>query len=59
MYADDDKNKVESLQEIIVKENSKSTYNIDFISKIIRSIVNQSSSNLVTLEHSSNKPLRL
>ena len=59
MYADDDKNKVESLQEIIVKENSKSTYNIDFISKIIRSIANHSSSNLVTLKHSSNKPLKL
>jgi proliferating cell nuclear antigen len=55
----DDKNKVESLQEITVRENSKSTYNIDFISKIIRAIGNQSSSNLVTIEYSSNKPLRL
>ena len=55
----DDKNKVESLQEITAKENSKSTYNIDFISKIIRAIGNQSSSNLVTIEYSSNKPLRL
>jgi hypothetical protein len=59
MYADDDKNKVESLHEITVKENSKSTYSINFISKIIRSIASHSSSNLVTLEHSSNKPLKL
>src|SRR5215208_7258624 len=58
MDADDDKSKVELLEEITVKENSKSTYNIDFISKIIRAIGNQSS-NLVTMEYSSNKPLRL
>jgi proliferating cell nuclear antigen len=60
MDADDDNNKskVELLEEITVKENSKSTYNIDFISKIIRAIGNQSS-NLVTMEYSSNKPLRL
>jgi len=55
---DDNKNKVELLDEITVKENSKSTYNIDFISKIIRAIGHQSS-NLVTIEYSSNKPLRL
>jgi proliferating cell nuclear antigen len=58
MDADDDKSKVELLEEITVKENSKSTYNIDFISKIIRAIGHQSS-NLVTIEYSSNKPLRL
>jgi len=60
MDADDgnNKSKVELLEEITVKENSKSTYNIDFISKIIRAIGNQSS-NLVTMEYSSNKPLRL
>ena len=58
MYADDDKNKVESLQEITVKENSKSTYSIDFISKIITSIANHSSSNLVILEHFSKCPFR-
>ena len=60
MDADDGNNKckVELLEEITVKENSKSTYNIDFISKIIRAIGNQSS-NLVTMEYSSNKPLRL
>jgi proliferating cell nuclear antigen len=58
MDADDDKSKVELLEEITVKENSKSTYNIDFISKIIRAIGHQSS-NLVTMEYSSNKPLRL
>ena len=46
------------LEEITVKENSKSTYNIDFISKIIRAIGHQSS-NLVTIEYSSSKPLRL
>src|SRR5215212_3862408 len=45
MDADDgnNKSKVELLEEITVKENSKSTYNIDFISKIIRAIGNQSS----------------
>jgi proliferating cell nuclear antigen len=60
MDADDgnNKSKVELLEEITVKENSKSTYNIDFISKIIRAIGNQSS-NLVTMEYSSNKPLKL
>jgi proliferating cell nuclear antigen len=58
MDANDDKSKVELLEEITVKENSKSTYNIDFISKIIRAIGHQSS-NLVTIEYSSNKPLRL
>ena len=58
MDAADDKSKVELLEEITVKENSKSTYNIDFISKIIRAIGHQSS-NLVTMEYSSNKPLRL
>ncbi|HEX7209216.1 MAG TPA: proliferating cell nuclear antigen (pcna) [Nitrososphaeraceae archaeon] len=60
MEVDDDNNKskVELLEEITVKENSKSTYNIDFISKIIRAIGHQSS-NLVTMEYSSNKPLRL
>jgi proliferating cell nuclear antigen len=56
--ANDDKNKVEFLEEITVKETSKSTYNIDFISKIIRAIGHQSS-DLVTIEYSSNKPLRL
>ena len=55
---DHNKSKVELLEEITVKENSKSTYNIDFISKIIRAIGHQSS-NLVTMEYSSNKPLRL
>ena len=61
MDVDDDNNnksKVELLEEITVKENRKSTYNIDFISKIIRAIGHQSS-NLVTMEYSSNKPLRL
>jgi hypothetical protein len=62
MDVDDDdnnnKSKVELLEKITVKENSKSTYNIDFISKIIRAIGHQSS-NLVTMEYSSNKPLRL
>ena len=58
MDANDDKSNVESLQEINVKENSKSAYNIDFISKIIRAIGHQLS-NLVTIEYSSNKPLRL
>jgi proliferating cell nuclear antigen len=55
---DDNKSKAEFLEEITVKETSKSTYNIDFISKIIRAIGHQSFS-LVTIEYSSNKPLRL
>ena len=55
---DENKSKAEFLEEIAVKETSKSTYNIDFISKIIRAIGHQSS-NLVTIEYSSNKPLRL
>jgi proliferating cell nuclear antigen len=58
MDADDYKSKVDSLQAITVNENSKSTYNIDFISRIIRAIGHQSS-DLVTIEYSSNKPLRL
>ena len=56
--ANDDKSNVESIEEITVKEDSKSVYNIDFISKIIRAIGHQLS-NLVTIEYSSNKPLRL
>ena len=58
MDANDDKSNIESIEEITVKENSKSVYNIDFISKIIRAIGHQLS-NLVTIEYSSNKPLRL
>jgi proliferating cell nuclear antigen len=46
-----------NVQEIDVKENSKSSYMLDYISKIVRSIGSQS--NLVTIEHSSKKPLRL
>jgi proliferating cell nuclear antigen len=58
MDANDDKSKIELLEEITVKETSKSTYNIDFISKIIR-VIDHQSSNLVTIEYPSNKPLRL
>ena len=58
-HSNDDKIKVEDLQEIIaVKESSKYAYNFDFISKIIRAIGNQSY-NLITIEYSSNIPLRL
>jgi proliferating cell nuclear antigen len=53
----DDKSKIENLQEINVKENSKSTYTIDYISKIIRAIGFQS--DLVTIEYSSKKPLKM
>jgi proliferating cell nuclear antigen len=58
MDANDDKSNIESIEEITVKENSKSVYSIDYISKIIRAIGHQLS-NLVTIEYSSNKPLRL
>ena len=59
MYKNPDKSKDESIEEIEVRQNSKSTYNIDFISKIIRAIGHELSSNLVTIEYSSNKPVRL
>jgi proliferating cell nuclear antigen len=45
------------LQDMTVKENSKCSYNMDYISKIVK-ILN-SSSDTITLEYSSKKPLRL
>jgi proliferating cell nuclear antigen len=54
-------NNSENIHEIDVKENSKSSYMLDYISKIMRSVSSSSSqSNLVTIiEHSTKKPLRL
>ena len=55
----DDKSRTEEnkLQEVTVKENSKSTYNMDYISKILKII--SSASDILTLEYSSKKPIRL
>jgi proliferating cell nuclear antigen len=55
-------NNNENIHEIDVKENSKSSYMLDYVSKIVRSVSSSSSSqsNLVTIiEHSTKKPLRL
>jgi hypothetical protein len=38
MHTADGKNIVKSLHDITIKESSKSTYNIDFISKIAKAI---------------------
>jgi proliferating cell nuclear antigen len=46
------------LKQITVKENSKSSYNTDYISKIVKAISSISDDNM-TLEFSSKKPLRL
>jgi proliferating cell nuclear antigen len=57
---DEKKNNTENLlQEVAVKENSKSSYNMEFISKIVRALGCASSSDTITLEYSSKKPLRL
>ncbi|MBV9667988.1 MAG: proliferating cell nuclear antigen (pcna) [Nitrososphaeraceae archaeon] len=46
-----------TVQEVIVKENCKSAYNMDYISKIVRALA--PSCDTITLEYSSKKPLRL
>jgi proliferating cell nuclear antigen len=46
------------LKQFTVKGNNKSSYNIDYISKIVKAISSISADN-VTLEFSSKKPLRL
>jgi proliferating cell nuclear antigen len=46
------------LKQLTVKEYSKSSYNIDYISKIVKGISSISDNNM-TLEFSSKKPLRL
>jgi proliferating cell nuclear antigen len=54
----DEKNNTENLlQEVAVKENSNSSYNIDYISKIVRAL--GCASDTIILEYSSKKPLRL
>jgi proliferating cell nuclear antigen len=53
----DEKSNIENLQEIKVKEISRSTYTVEYISKIVRAIGSQSS--IVTMEYSSKKPLRM
>jgi proliferating cell nuclear antigen len=60
---DNDNNKNDNLaanllKQLTVKENSKSSYNIDYISKIVKAISSISDDNM-TLEFSSKKPLRL
>jgi proliferating cell nuclear antigen len=56
---DDDKNNTENpvLQELAVKEDSKCTYNIDYISKIVKALGPVSGA--ITIEYSSKKPLKL
>ncbi len=46
------------LKQITVKENSRSSYNTDYISKIVKAISSISDDNM-TMEFSSKKPLRL
>jgi proliferating cell nuclear antigen len=58
---DSDRKEIEdplyTVQEVIVKENSKSAYNMDYISKIVKALAPSCST--ITLEYSSKKPLRL
>jgi proliferating cell nuclear antigen len=58
---DSDRREIEdplhTVQEVIVKENSKSAYNMDYISKIVKALA--PSCDTITLEYSSKKPLRL
>lgn len=58
---DSDRKEIEdplyTVQEVIVKENSKSAYNMDYISKIVKALA--PSCDTITLEYSSKKPLRL
>jgi proliferating cell nuclear antigen len=58
---DSDRKEIEDplyiVQEVIVKENSKSAYNMDYISKIVKALA--PSCDTITLEYSSKKPLRL
>ena len=58
MVTIDEKNNTENLlQEVAIKENSKSSYNMDYISKIVKAL--GCASDTITLEYSSKKPLRL
>ncbi len=56
-YGDDKNNAENPLQELAVKEDSKSTYNIDYISKIVKAL--GPASDTITIEYSSKKPLKL
>jgi len=53
----DGKSKIETIQDITVKENSKSGYNMDYVSKIVK-ILSPVCKNVV-IEYSSKKPLKL
>jgi proliferating cell nuclear antigen len=53
----DGKSKIETIQDITVKENSKSAYNMDYVSKIVK-ILSPVCNNVV-IEYSSKKPLKL
>ncbi|HEY9491710.1 MAG TPA: hypothetical protein VIP56_06965, partial [Nitrososphaeraceae archaeon] len=56
---EEEKNNNENLlQEVAVKENSISSYNMEFISKMVRAL-SCASSDTIILEYSSKKPLRL
>jgi proliferating cell nuclear antigen len=54
---DGKKSNIETIQDITVKENSKSAYNMDYISKIVKTL--SSVCNNVIIEYSSKKPLKL
>ncbi|MGH9993008.1 MAG: proliferating cell nuclear antigen (pcna), partial [Nitrososphaera sp.] len=47
----------EGLEELMVKEESKATYSLDYLSKITKAVVPMGGS--VTAEYSSKMPLRL
>jgi proliferating cell nuclear antigen len=53
----DEKSGIENLNEISVGAPSKASYSAEFISKIVKAI--GASSQLVTMEYSSNKPLKM
>jgi hypothetical protein len=51
------KTKVDNVHELIKRKDSSCTYEIDYLSKILKAIGDMS--NRVTIEYSSNKPIRL
>jgi proliferating cell nuclear antigen len=54
---DKEENPLLAVQQITVKENSKSSYSLDYILKIVKALTPVC--NTITLEYSSKKPLRL
>ena len=53
----DDKSNIENLDEISVTAPSRSTYSIEFMTKIVRAV--NTTSQTVTVEYTSDKPLKL